>query len=149
MVMDNKIGPALRPVYESLEDFSNEIKVAKVQKVFFQIGVTQQEIEVQGKVALPDGTESIEKMTGLKLSATITLSAVAYAPLVIGDIGIITPMHYVFSQSIGSKDCIEEADFEAFNAGIKKARDDALEQVQKKTNVLLFPGTITPVDGAR
>lgn len=140
----------LRQTYESVEDFSREIKLAKVQKVFFQVGVSQQEIRLDGQ--LPDGTIEKGSIPGLRMTAQIVLTAIT--PQTIDDkqtqlerqlILAGNPIQFVFSAPLAVKDCGDEKDFNDFNEQTKQARDNVLSEVQKIANVLLFSGAVGPV----
>lgn len=142
----------LRQMYDDVEDFSREVKNAKVQKVFFKIDTSQQPIKAPGKRTLPDGTTEGIEIDGIRLTAGIIITAVT--PQVVDEkqtqlerqmILAGNPIQFIHAETLAIKDCFEDADFNAFSEEVKVAKETTLGNVQKIANVLLFMGTVGPV----
>jgi hypothetical protein len=142
----------LRQMYDDVEDFSREVKNAKVQKVFFKIDTAQQPIRAPVKKTLPDGTQEDAEVEGIRLTASIIISAVT--PQVVDEkqtqlerqmILAGNPIQFLHATTLVVKDCFEDADFNAFAEEVKVAKETVLGNVQKIANVLLFMGTVGPV----
>lgn len=65
-------------VFGDLEDFAQELKVAKAKKAWFRISNEQTEIKRAHNVALEDGTKERQVLPGVKYTAKITLTAFGY-----------------------------------------------------------------------
>ena len=142
----------LRQTYDDVEDFSREVKNAKVQKVFFKIDTGQQAIKAPGKRTLADGTTEGIELEGIRLTATMVITAIT--PQAVDEkqtqlerqmILAGNPIQFVHATNLVMKDCFEDADFNAFSEEVKVAKEMVLGNVQKIANVLLFMGTVGPV----
>lgn len=142
----------IRQTYESVEDFAREVKMAKVMKAWFTIQTAQQEIPVQVQEQLQDGTIVTKTGKGLRLVATVVITAMSPTTLdekqtalekqmILAGI----PTQFVYSAPIAAKDCTRDADFEAFNKELAEAKEMVLGDIMKIANVLLFPGSVGPV----
>ena len=142
----------LRQMYDDVEDFSREVKNAKVQKVFFKIDTSQQPIKAPGKRTLPDGTTEGVEMEGNRLTAAMIITAITpqnvdekQTQLERSMILAGNPIQFVHATNLVVKDCFEDADFNAFTDEVTVAKETVLGNVQKIANVLLFMGTVGPV----
>lgn len=139
----------IKQEYAFVEDFVQEIKLAKVQKVFYFIDFAQQPITKPAERTLPDGTTERINLNGMRMTATILMTAVTPQTLDEKQSNLErqmvlagNPIHFVFNSVLVSRDCFDDKEYTAFGEEVKAAREGALEPVQKNTNALLISGKV-------
>lgn len=142
----------IRQTYESMEDFAREIKKAKVQRAFFKIDTSQQEIAIPVSAPTEDGTTETKNVRGIRIVSTLVVTAMSPTELeekqtqlekqmILAGI----PVQYVFEAPIAAKDCATNADFEIYNKELADAKENVLGQLMNFATVVLFPGSVGPV----
>ncbi|MEO0272623.1 MAG: hypothetical protein ABIM30_05995 [candidate division WOR-3 bacterium] len=131
-------------IYTDLEDYGNELVVHKCKQAFFTINIEQVPIESDKKTVLEDGTQSIDKIRGIKYVASISFSAIGYS----------TPVEAERSAPdvllrcvviIAQKQCFNAEDLAAFNAEVEKNWKSAINDIKRIWGGAFFEGSVSIV----
>lgn len=138
----------LKQYIEDIEMFADEIKAAKVIKVFYFVNITSEKIVGNIPTQESDGTRSgTQQVQGSRMVANMQLTALAPLTIMNGQIIPGDRAYLVSNQFLAEGNCFTKEDDEAFNAAVLESRNGVLDKIKDKVANNIFPGQITPLVG--